>query len=374
MAGASLAPGLLFSDPLRYTRYPDEWNTVIRRRLPRLWKYQILSVSDFVSVLGDIMSYTKILNSEDVLIVAKGHPTLADVKNVASEELHAKFLIQHDSDGHHKGLKALCYGEYGTFTGDGTTDREISLAGAIIPKVVYVFEMPATIGAETEHNILAIRTDTMSDSYFRSTIPELSPPYSLIGEVGEEGAFTVSYPDDDPGGDTRLNTDTITNYYLVLGVKTPDTYTGSELGDDPEWVEDGQQMLGGTVGTEPANRVEDYIDTQFLEEHEDDGTHTSSPFAGYMQIETGTFSGSGGTMGISLENAEMEIRELWVIRIEPAGNSAFSYTYTDGMPSFPISKIEADAAFSNTFGTVTTGYFTMATGLNYQYHWIALGD
>jgi hypothetical protein len=102
---------------------------------------------------------------------------------------------------------------------------------------------------------------------------------------------------------------------LAINASTPATLMAGSSGGgiDPEWVEDGEQMLGGTEGTEPGNRVETHIDTQFGGEHTTAGVHTASPLEGVMLIETGQFSGTGAKQTITLNEPDLEILELWII-------------------------------------------------------------
>lgn len=460
------------------------------------------------------MSITLISDTD--YIVGQGHPTYTDTKNRAGQELHTKFTARHDTDGHHHALNALCYGEEGTFEGDGTTSRAITLTDTdLIPKFVMVHELPVNKDAEfvangefeistdgwscsngtilsaaggysgnccevtqsggdpwslsltsvldvkpgrrykaifyvkagtagtgasiqmrfdasvytaADHdlpvgadwatfatapyfipttttvdltltsttstagttlidsvsivedyyyNALMIRTDTMPYAYNRETATAgANYQEDLIGTVGTQGEIEVSVNAYNGG----VNTDGVDNYYLVLGVHTPGTYTGSGLGDDPDWVEDGQDMLGGAAGTEPANRVETHIDTAFLVEHRDEdpifpgtgigkGDHTTNPFDGYAQIETGTFTGTGIAQAIYCENGEMTLQEIMMYDI----TAGWCYTYTSTMGTSG-SFADRFGSMSGKFTNVGVGWFAFNAELNHECHWVAIGS
>lgn len=221
----------------------------------------------------------------------------------------------------------------------------------------------------------------MIDALLDGDFYALNPTYGILsrgyttgyGQTGflknfQKGSFDVSYLASHALGE-HINTDDAVNYYMVLGTHA-DTYAGNTGGTDPDWVEDGEQMLGGIVGTEPGNQVENHIDTQLLVEHNQDGTHSAWPFDGYMAIETGETVATGAQeITVTLENPYIDIAELWIF-----SSGRVFWSATKEMTQ-PATKKEQTAAFDNAIiSDISKGEFTFLAPASGFYWWMALGE
>lgn len=192
-------------------------------------------------------------------------------------------------------------------------------------------------------------------------------PGSLITALAD-GVVSIRHLAEAPGG-CNLNTDGIDMFYFIMGTVST-TYTGDpEVGTDPNWVEDGQQMLGGTVGTEPGNRVEQHIYDNFVVEHNDDGTHTTDPFAGFVRIETGSFVSTGYAQEIDLTLTTLVLKDVWMW-----SNGVSDLCRVTASMTPPNSKLDSAAAYvTNMITALGTGTFTVIGTPSATYYFVALG-
>ncbi len=188
------------------------------------------------------------------------------------------------------------------------------------------------------------------------------------------GSFSI------PANST-VNHNGVTNYYYVLGVDVTTVPSGDAgAGSDPTWITSdvANLMYGDGTGvstTNWANSVEGEIETAFLHEHNDNGTHTAPIWSGYGQVETYTYVGDGtDNRVVSLQDTTLIIKELFLFRdysgaVVASKNVSMAYDAT---------KLETTASLaSNYIESIGTGSFVVGSTANIAgvtYYYYAAGE
>jgi hypothetical protein len=292
-------------------------------------------------------------------IVGENHPRYPDYKNQAARYIAANMLIEHNSDGTHIVTNRLRTGQ-GVYTGDGTSPRVFS--SEFSPDETPVLLLIWTAGATFK----ILRMDTFPANTSVS-LPSGDDDGGDSILSFQAGGFTL-------GGGAHVNDSGPLYYYAaLLKSSATGTYTGDAgAGSDPDWIEHGEALTGGT-GTAIANKVENHIyNTAFLHEHDDNGKHTSSPFNAWC--ETGTYTANNtDDRTIALASAELQIKFLLICNL----TSPFIVWCSSSMPS-DRTKVNATAAFSLDYiQSLGTGEFQVGTlantTINGTHHYIAIG-
>jgi hypothetical protein len=226
--------------------------------------------------------------------------------------------------------------------------------GTMLFDTIVVTEVPGNI---------PLRIDTCPSTI--SNRADLTATGELTSLV--EGSFTIA----SVGTAQNLNVNGRENYYCVLGIDDVTTYPGDTgIGTDPDWVEDDEQMLGGAVGTEPANKVMQHIYDLFVEEHTSAGEHVTDPFYSLMTVETGTATGTGSEQTVTMEHETTTLKEVLIFDLVTGDDT---YTALDTM-TMPESKQEDDDAFvSGMVQSIGTGEFSFIGTASRPYYWYAIG-
>lgn len=318
------------------------------------------------------MSLPIILTTEP--IVGANHPTIPDVKNRGGQYIATKILTGHNANGtHFDRNKFVCFP--GTYTGNGVSGRNLMAAQP------FYFPYEVVIWADiAAPKVIRFSTFPAGKSL---TLP-IPAAYLDDGIIDMAlGILTI--------GDNYLVNDTgVVYHYYVLGymVQTQ-TYTGDVgAGTDPLWIQHGEDLLGGNVGNEPVNRVEDHMyNTAFLHEHNDNGDHVLSPYQRWIAVGSyvgNSESGTPASRTITVSGAgEIPIKYVKIIEyydLPIEGGNVFyrSVTMTESSAKHEAyADFEADTILSlgngsfdvgpvcnrkNTFSGGTTTYFYMAIG------------
>lgn len=300
--------------------------------------------------------------SASELIVAEEHPFYADVKNRAGKYIQGQIDVEHSAAGVHDERTNGLHVEVGSYAGTGV-QQAISLTNTNLN--------PLYIEVWYSHAVdLPVITD--KESYDQYALGYGWP--WTAGAVVEDcfpqtgyatGSFTI-------GAANNTNRNGSTFYYLVIGYETHAlSPTG---GVDPTWVEHGDSLLGGAVGTEVANKVEKYIEDAFLIEHADAGTHSSPPFD--FRIEEGNYAGTGvDDRNIALTLTDLDLKYLLVF--QPTAQSRAMKT--EDLAGDNTKNNDAAAFAADMIQDITTnGQFQVGTndavnGNTKAYLYIAIG-
>jgi hypothetical protein len=298
-------------------------------------------------------------------IVGANHPDgLPDTKNRAGQTINTMMLVGHDANGRHLLQDYTLRGEINTYTGDGADTQTITFSNSNLKPLLL------TVWADNTQTPVE-KTDTIPDvdDAFRR------PFTSFLGSIFTDfstGQFIVD--------SATWNTNLTVYYYRVIGIDTTSTYTGDAgAGSDPTWItsstlnrmiaDDSASISSDNIG----NNVESFIWTEFIEEHDADGAHTTDPYAGFGRIESGTYTGnSTDDRDISLTYS-IDIKYLLVI-----SDTATAATRNESM-SGDNTKREATAAFqANFIQSLGTGTFQVgnAAAINLTdtpFYYIAIG-
>ncbi len=196
-----------------------------------------------------------------------------------------QMLTEHNADGTHKLRDTSVFYEAGTYTGDGALQQVISLANSTLQPVY--LEISGIIwweGFPLHYSVTNWASATVENSWIYST---------------DTGEFTVGY---------YRNVSPVVYYYLVLGLETSPGSAGGG-GSDPTWLPDSTAMNATN-----ANLVQTHEETQFLVEHNDNGTHKSGyPYTANIVMESGSYQGNGNNDRIILlDNTDLTIGFLWL--------------------------------------------------------------
>lgn len=282
-------------------------------------------------------------------VVGAQHPTLANTKDRCGQTIDSMIQVEHTQDGMHNARTTGLSGEIGTFSGNGAA-RTISLSNAgLTPKKVYVWE-------DSGGDVL--RIDNMAS--------EEAKPYRHDGSAWEAdlvdnfqaGSFDV--------GNTYINSNTVTNYYLVLGVDTDTVPVGDAgAGSDPDWITSSELNRiiaddSATVSTDNiANNVESQIWTEFIEEHTVAGAHSIT--LQHARIETISWEGNNTDDRV----ISCSLTDLDILDIESNRDGGAVLLRSDDMAG-DNTKAETIAAFSADFlqDISTAGEFEVGLSWN----------
>ncbi len=299
-------------------------------------------------------------------IIGAGHPQKSDTKNRAGIMLNTNILVGHDTAGRHRAQDTAIVGEINTYTGDGASEKVISLTNtALNPKLIIVWEGSGQVPVEKMASM------TGDISFCRYGVGSMRSWISQ--DIGE---FTVKYT-------TILNVNLTTYYYLVLGIDTTSTYTGTPAaGSDPTWITSSTSnlMIGdGTASVSAgniANNVESAINTLFgIAHNTTTGAHTTDPYSDFGKVETGEYIGNGvDDRNISLENIDIEIVGLLIQSNTGLATQTHLVWSGDNTNTEPASAFYANAIQSTGIGTFQLGTSTNVNGDGITYYYIATGD
>lgn len=284
--------------------------------------------------------------SASELIVAEGHPFYADIKNRAAKYIQAQIDVEHSAAGVHDNRETGFHFEEGTYAGTGA-GQVINLSNSTLTvqwiEVWYSHAADEPIysrvfnGAMTEYAWSWIDAGATYNGCF-------SEDYSAIG------SFTV-------GTNNHTNRNGSTYYYAIFGYDNTGTMSPTG-GSDPTWVEHGDSLLGGAVGTEIANKVEKFIEDEFLEEHIDAGTHSVTLYD--HRIEWGYYSGDGNDdRVISLSITDLDLKYIFIKRYQATDAAALK---TEDLAGDNTKNNDAAAFAADMIQDITTnGQFTIGT-------------
>jgi hypothetical protein len=228
-------------------------------------------------------------------IAGENCPFYPDSKNRVGKSLVNAFLVGHTASGIHKTNAILPTILVGTWTGDGTSNKVITLTDPTATiQAIFAWDAVGT-------NIYFV-TSLMTTAV--KGLLHAMYWYAFGANLTPVGQFTVYSP---------LNESAQVYYYaaLVTGGYTTTNAT------PPNWVVHGEQLLGGAAGTEPGNRVEKALYDIYTVEHTDAGTHRATAFLNLHKVEALTFTGTGSAAQvIALADTTMDIKALLLWRLD----------------------------------------------------------
>jgi hypothetical protein len=311
------------------------------------------------------MAITYISTSE--LIVAESHPFYTDIKNRGGKYIQAQIEVEHSAAGIHDNRTTGLHVEIGSYVGDGTASKVISLTNTNLnPLYVEVwYSHAADEPVFTTPEVYDLYSQGYGMPWITGGLLEGCFPQNGYAT----GSFTVGF-----NADNHTNRNGSTFYYLVIGYEIHAlSPTG---GVDPTWVEHGDSLLGGAVGTEVPNKVEKYLEDAFLVEHADAGTHSSPPLA--HRIEQGTYTGNDADdRVISLVITDLDLKYLLIRSVGAARNAAMK---TEDLAGDNTKENDAAAFAADMIQDITTnGQFQIGTNPLVNdgaetYFYVAIGD
>ncbi len=298
-------------------------------------------------------------------IVGQSHPTLIDTKNSCGQTIQLMIEVEHDSNGRHNAQDYALIGEIDTYSGDGSSSKTITLSNSTLtPKLCVIWKDAVSYTLD--------KVDVMTSdlAMYRGGISRLN------ALTFATGSFTVTA--------AAYLSNGVTFYYMVLGIDNTGTYTGdSGAGSDPTWMTSGNLSTAPMIGSDDntvsqvlnsANSVESEIWTQFIKEHNADGTHSTDPYSGCTKIETGMYEGDATDNRDITMTYNIDIQYLIVIVDTGAASTARSRSETMAGDN---TKDERTAAFVvNNIQSIGTGTFQVGTGINaasVDYYYCAIG-
>ena len=302
-------------------------------------------------------------------IIGEGHPQKGDTKNRAGIALYTNMLVGHDSAGRHRAQDYALVGEIGTYVGDGSSSKVISLTNTtLMPKFCLLWRDSTLNPYE--------RIDTLPTDKGYQRGQEGASLFSVLSF--DAGEFTVSQ--------SNYLTNAVTFYYLVLGIDNTASYTGTPAaGSDPTWITSSTSnlMIGDGTGTVSSgnigNNIESAINTLFGVAHNTTtGAHTTDPYSGFGKIETGFYVGSGsGDITVSLSE-DIDIKYIICLRVNTSTSVLNEVASKNETMAATDSKREIWAALiTDGILTIGTGEFDVDTDYNnttYTYYWMAIGE
>jgi len=298
------------------------------------------------------------ISTSDFFIGAN-HPVYPDVANKTARYIDTQIGVEHDATtGRHTAQAAALVIENHTHVGTGLMHTFDLQNTTLLPKMALIWSDSA--------NYPVLWVDTMPTHY--SAMMSTSSSFTPMS-TGIRGAATGSL---DLGASTLVNTLGTTYGYLVFGIEPTATYSGGTAGTDPTWIAEGDSGLGGSSSA-PLNQTAAHIETAFLAEHADAGTHTTDPYSGQAMIETGAYKGDAE------ENRVLEITtgfDPTILYLMQFGRTLESLTWWGAQLAIFTS---ANAANSCVIGLATASFQVgescnfQSTSSDYYYYWCAIG-
>lgn len=290
------------------------------------------------------------------LRIAAGNPFYTDVKNRCGQHIWNAFIAEHNTDGTHSDVATRLVIETYSYSGNGTDDRDVALQNANLA-IIWL-----RIWTDQAFWIEFRSADTSMFSGDESVgLVQASNPHANYIQSRGTGTFQLGDAD-------AINKNTETYYYVAIGIV--ETATGDGTGSDPDWIEHGEDVLGG-ASTTIFNKVEKHLWEAFQDEHDDDGTHKAgTPFiAPLLKHEIGGWTGNDtGNRNIALTDTSLDILYLEV-RQDPYVNMPYLLFRTES-PSGDLAFTIFSPGSANVLQSVGTGTFqtSLNTGtLSYRY-------
>lgn len=285
------------------------------------------------------MAYTKITSDE--LVICANHRRYADTKNRACAEIYSLLETEH-TDGVHDRNYAMV-GEIDTFEGNGAV-RTISLSNSDL---------------DVQYLICWQEGASRFDFFRLDNFPAGKSCYRIITSIVDGYITDTGVGEFSVGTNVSVNENGETIHYLALGIDITSTYTQAGGGNDPDWVEDGEDGYGDGTGTSVANQVEDDMYTAFDDEHDGaTGAHDSPPFSGFAMIEVGKYEGNGvDDRDILLAKTDLDIKYLFVF-VDAANLVA---SRSESMAGDNTKNENAAAFAANYIQSIGTGTFQVGS-------------
>ena len=267
--------------------------------------------------------------------VGYGHPFYPNILFRAGAYIKTQLEVEHNDDGTHPNKEHGLLIEEGTYTGNGLA-RTISLSASNLDSLwigIYA-DNASYFGANifyANDTIFGYHTDNLT--------------------AIATGSFSIAAAD-------TINHNGTTFYYVVLGYDNTTAWSGTASGSDPTWISDGDTLDADVAGTGALNQVAKHIEDVFLDEHNDSGTHKTSPFSFFIEVETFTPNGLDDRTITLDEN--IDIKGIWMLQ---TGN--YRVHKNESLSGDAVARTTtAGCALTNYIQSIGTGSFQVGTNCN----------